>query len=661
VTWSCLPTPPTLLNSSGCGAIGGWHAGSAPGSIGVYVNPNFRGAAPLPVSNGQFATGQHVEAKYMDGNWYGATVSEARADGSFEVAWDDGDLRDRSKDAEALRASPSADQEFAAGEYVQARFAEDGGWYGATVVQANPGGTYEIRWDDGGTKDVTKRLSELRGSRGAPPDGQFAVGQHVEAIFSDGEWFPAMVTKANPNGTFKITWDDGTGDSDGRQPGELRPWQRGAPRLEPQEFTVGEYVQAKYDDGKWYGATVIEANRDGTFEIRWNDGEGEATKRPDDLRGSRDGASSGQYVVDQHVEAKFSDGDWYGAMVTQVNPNGTYEISWDDGGVEGAKGEEELRPGPWDRQELTAGEYVQARFAEDGNWYGATVVKANPDGSFKIRWDDGGTKDDTKRPEDLRGSRSAAASWADGQYVVGQHVEGKFPDGEWYPAMVTKANADGTFAITWDDGTGDDDGRLPESLRPWQTGAIPLAPQELTAGEYVQARFEDGKWYAATVLQANPDGTVDVSWDDGRGDATKRPEDLRGSRGGSSNGEYMVGQHVEGRFSDGEWYGAMVTQVNPDGTFGLGWDDGGDAAGVPHDELRPGPWGAQAGCHTAVPGEPCHELILWAIEAGLPGHPQWDGGALAPNATAEEIQASFARNGNSGCPPPCPREALADE
>ncbi|CAK0827086.1 unnamed protein product, partial [Prorocentrum cordatum] len=83
-------------------------------------------------------------------------------------------------------------------------------------------------------KDVTKRLSELRGSRGAPPDGQFAVGQHVEAIFSDGEWFPAMVTKANPNGTFKITWDDGTGDSDGRQPGELRPWQRGAPRLEPQ-------------------------------------------------------------------------------------------------------------------------------------------------------------------------------------------------------------------------------------------------------------------------------------------------------------------------------------------------------------------------------------------------------------------------------------------
>lgn len=552
VTWSCLPTKPALLNSSGCAELGGWRTGVASGSIGVYVNPNFRGTDPLPGSGIQeFTPGQHVEAKYTDGNWYGATISEAQADGGFKVAWDDGDLRDRAKDAKDVRASSIGDE----------------------------------------------------------------------------------------------------------------------------EFTVGEYVQARFGDGKWYGATVAEAHRDGTFKIRWNDGDGEETKRPDDLRGSRSGSSpSGKYVIGQHVEARFSDGDWYGAMLTQFNPDRTFTINWDDGGVEDGKGVDELRPGPWDRpdEEFTLGEYVQARFSEDGGWYGATVVKVNPGGTFEIRWDDGGTADRAKRPEDLRGSRSAAsAMWTDGEYFVGQHVEGRFSDGEWYPAMVTKANDDGTFKITWDDGTGDDDGRRPEELRPWQTGAIPLVPQAFTAGEYVQARFKDGKWYGATVLQAHSDGTFEVRWNDGTGDDTKRPEDLRGGSGAGapSDGKYMVGQHVEGKFSDGDWYGAMVTQANPNGTFRLGWDDGGDTDGLRPDELRPGPWGPGAGgappseadCHTAVPGEPCHELILWSIQVGIPGHPQWEGGALARNATPEEIQASLARNGNSGCPRPCPLQATAEE
>jgi len=67
------------------------------------------------------------------------------------------------------------------------------------------------------------------------------------------------------------------------------------------------------------------------------------------------------------------------------------------------------------------------------------------------------------------------------------------------------------------------------------------------------------------------------------------------------------------------------------------------------------------------PGEPRRELIPWMIQVGIPGHPQWEGGALAADALAEEIQASLARNGNSGCPQPCttpffrPRQAPADE
>lgn len=50
-----------------------------------------------------FEFGQHVEAKFLDGVWYGAVVSGTKGD-KFILKWDDGDSRDRCKEAREIRA-----------------------------------------------------------------------------------------------------------------------------------------------------------------------------------------------------------------------------------------------------------------------------------------------------------------------------------------------------------------------------------------------------------------------------------------------------------------------------------------------------------------------------------------------------------------------------
>lgn len=59
------------------------------------------------------------------------------------------------------------------------------------------------------------------------------------------------------------------------------------------------------------------------------------------------------------------------------------------------------------------------------------------------------------------------------------------------------------------------------------------SPQLYGAGCKVQARFEDGSWCRATVEQGNDDGTYTISWDNGtQTDTVKQPDEIRAIPGG---------------------------------------------------------------------------------------------------------------------------------
>lgn len=50
-----------------------------------------------------FSVGDKVQAQYLNGRWYGATVEEVRSDGTHLISWDDGASGDREKPREKLR------------------------------------------------------------------------------------------------------------------------------------------------------------------------------------------------------------------------------------------------------------------------------------------------------------------------------------------------------------------------------------------------------------------------------------------------------------------------------------------------------------------------------------------------------------------------------
>lgn len=58
-------------------------------------------------------------------------------------------------------------------------------------------------------------------------------------------------------------------------------------------------------------------------------------------------------------------------------------------------------------------------------------------------------------------------------------------------------------------------------------------------------------------------------------------------------------------------------------------------------------------CHTALPGEPCHDQVTWAMKSGITSNPEWYPD-LTGSSSFEEFQAHLYERGHSDCPEPCP-------
>jgi len=61
-------------------------------------------------------------------------------------------------------------------------------------------------------------------------------------------------------------------------------------------------------------------------------------------------------------------------------------------------------------------------------------------------------------------------------------------------------------------------------------------------------------------------------------------------------------------------------------------------------------------CHTAEPGEPCHEGVMWAMKYGIEAHPAWYP-ELGANSSFEDFQAHLHQGKFQNCPMPCGLEA----
>merc|ERR1712072_285345 len=100
--------------------------------------------------------------------------------------------------------------------------------------------------------------------------------------------------------------------------------------------------------GKYYGGEITRVNDDGTFDIKFDDGERKRGVKSSEIKGEKDddiddesdygdrrkakSKSSKKHRRGDRVEAKVKGWTkYYGGEITRVNDDGTYDIKFDDG------------------------------------------------------------------------------------------------------------------------------------------------------------------------------------------------------------------------------------------------------------------------------------------------------------------------------------------
>ncbi len=204
-------------------------------------------------------------------------------------------------------------------------------------------------------------------------------------------------------------------------------------------------MQGQYRDGRMYPATIAAVAADGSsFTLDWADGKkDDRVKKAANLRAEGPQAptapSQGSAPASQLPAA---------AAAPAATP-----------------------PAP--RAQFKVGDRVEGQF-RDGRWNRATVAAVAADAStYTLDWADGKQEDRVKKPSCVRQDPAAAAAPAPapaplfkaGDIVSAQPGAG----GEWLPATVAEARADGTYLLAW--GSGAAEGRdKPEAALRAYTG-----------------------------------------------------------------------------------------------------------------------------------------------------------------------------------------------
>ena len=117
-------------------------------------------------------------------------------------------------------------------------------------------------------------------------------------------------------------------------------------------FEAGQHVEARFGGkSRYYGATVMKNNGDGSYELMYDDGDSEKSVVEALIRHSSSSSSSssstggsGAFEAGQRIEARFGGkSKYYGGTIVKANGDGTYEIKYDDGDSEKRVAEDLVR------------------------------------------------------------------------------------------------------------------------------------------------------------------------------------------------------------------------------------------------------------------------------------------------------------------------------
>jgi len=202
---------------------------------------------PLPASSsrssgGAFEAGQLVLARFAEDNeFYTAKLLKTNKDGSWAIRWAEDGSKDTA-DSDDLRIH---DKHFKRGDLVWAKCAADGEEYTATYQSEDGEGSVTVKYlADEEEEEVL--LDDVRAQT-----RKFMVGQAVEAVFNDGEWYGAKVVKDLGKCRYTVEWDE---DDDGEGPIELLIDDMRHPRIRVEDVEVGQKMVGVVNRIEDYGA-----------------------------------------------------------------------------------------------------------------------------------------------------------------------------------------------------------------------------------------------------------------------------------------------------------------------------------------------------------------------------------------------------------------------
>jgi len=266
------------------------------------------------------------------------------------------------------------------GDKVEAHYKGRSKLYKGEISRVNADGTFDIAYDDGEretrvTKDLIKQIGGASVMISSPPPrrGRLSEGAKVEARYrGKSKFYPGRIFKDRGDSTYDVHYDDGEKETrvaaDLIQPvgGAGVTNSRQSPRQSPPprrgRLSEGAKVEARYRGrSKFYPGRISRDRGDGTFDIDYDDGEKE-TRVAEELITAAGGGGGREVASNlrrgEKVEARYRGrSKYYTGRVTRVCGDGAYDIDYDDGEKEQGVAEaliRSLEQSPSDGYQLSA-------------------------------------------------------------------------------------------------------------------------------------------------------------------------------------------------------------------------------------------------------------------------------------------------------------------
>ena len=321
----------------------------------------------------------------------------------------------------------------------------------------------------------------------------------------------------------------------------------------PNTLAVGQTVEAKVAGWtQYYRGTVTSVNKGVTYDIKFDDGEKRSCVKEEQLKLEGSSAISGngdssaasppakpsgdasvtKYKLGNRVEAKCSNWTkWFSGNITQVNSDGTYNISFEDGDKVKNMNPEQIRfPAEAPAAIYKHGARVQAKCRGWTKHFPGNVTSVNEDGTYNISFEDGDKKKNVKASEMIPGEeikrdtpKAKKKKKKKMTYKVGDTVEAKATGWkQYYLGRVEAVDCyEGHYTIKFEDG------EVKSNVEEFQVRKF--LTETYKVSDIVDVKCVGwSKHYRGEIVLVNPNRSYNIKFEDGELKRGVRPIEVRG-------------------------------------------------------------------------------------------------------------------------------------